>query len=80
LTQKRLTCFQLLGILRFRKDEIEHGKVFKAIDKFFAILSDLRGKLIQDASFFIAFLQLQLTHGVVQLNDGQWFNKESGTA
>ena len=54
---------------------IEHGKIFNTVGKFFAIFTDLRRKLVQDSTFFIALLQLQFTHRIIQLNDGPWFHK-----
>ena len=72
-------CLQLLRILCFRKDQIKHREILNTVGKFFAMLTDLNGEFLQDSAFFIAFLQLQFTHGIVQFNHWQGFHEQCRT-
>ena len=78
--QNRFAGLQLFRILCLGKNKVEHCQVFQAIDELLAVVGDLGGELVQDASFLIALLQLQLAHGVVQLDDRKRLNKKRRAA
>ncbi len=50
------TCLQFLRVLCLCKNKIEHGEIFNAICQFFAMFTDLGGKFVKDAPFFVVFL------------------------